>query len=445
MVAHKAVVLISVPHLRERDVAQMTQLRQMVAGGEIAELTPTFPCLTCPVQANMLSGCPPREHGIIANGFFWRERKVVEMWTSPSDCFDRPLIWHRLAVASPPRSTAVWFALHTKGADADLVCTPAPIHHADGTESVWCFTRPLELYGELKERFGDFPLHHYWGPLAGLPASEWIVNSAIYSAEKFRPEFFYIYLPLLDYAAQREGPDSSAAQLATQQLDQLFGKLAEEFTRIYNGKLVWLVAGEYVITPVGGACFPNRLLREEGLLRVQQTDEGEYIDWQRSRAFALVDHQVAHVFILDGEGNTRSQVEDLFRSQPEIERVLSQEDLPAWALDHPRSGELVLIAQPTSWFAYYWWLSEEDAPAFARTVDIHRKPGYDPVELCWDPVQRCVPLDPSLIHGSHGAPADDPMQRTVLLASEPAHLPDKPLRDIDVYSIVLSLLGLKPA
>jgi len=442
MAAHKPVVLISVPHLRERDVSQMKQLRELFAGGEIAELTPTFPCVTCPVQANMLTGRLPREHGIIANGFFWREKKTVEMWTSPSDCFDRPPIWHRLAAVSPRRSSAVWFALHTKGAEADLVCTPAPIHHKDGSESPWCYTRPSELYSELRERFGDFPLHHYWGPLAGMPASQWIVDSAIYAAEKFRPDFFYIYLPLLDYAAQREGPDSSAAQTAIVQLDELVAKLAKEFHRIYDRGLVWLVAGEYVITPVGSVCFPNRLLREEGLLGVQQTDEGELIDWERSRAFALVDHQLAHVFVLDGEAKTKSRVADLFRSQPEIDRVLCEEDFSAWGLDHPRSGEVVLIAQPTSWFAYYWWSSDQNAPAFARKVDIHRKPGYDPVELCWDPVRRCVPLDPSLIHGSHGAPAEDPLQRTVLLASEPAHFPEKPLRDVDVYSIVLTVLGV---
>ncbi len=218
MVSAKAVILLSIAHLRERDIAAMPHLCEMVAGGEIAELTPSFPCVTCPVQANMLTGCLPREHGIVANGFFWRQRQQVEMWTSPAECFERPLLWHRLAAATPRRSSAVWFALHTKGADADLVCTPAPIHHPDGSESLWCYTRPTALYGELKDRFGHFPLQHYWGPLAGVEASRWIVESAIYAAERFRPQFFYIYLPLLDYAAQREGPDSPEARAALGQL-----------------------------------------------------------------------------------------------------------------------------------------------------------------------------------------------------------------------------------
>ncbi|MCS7236639.1 MAG: alkaline phosphatase family protein [Thermoguttaceae bacterium] len=442
MVLDKALIFLSVPHLRERDVAQMEHLRELVAGGEIAELTPTFPCVTCPVQANMLTGTLPRKHGVIANGFFWREKRQVEMWTSPVDCFDQPLIWQRLRECSSPRRSAIWFAQHIKGADADLVCTPAPVHHPDGSETPWCYTRPAELYGQLRERLGDFPLHHYWGPLAGVPASQWIVDSAILAAGQFRPDFFYIYFPLLDYAAQRSGPDSPEAYSALAEADKLIGRLAEGMRSVYGDQIIWLIAGEYVITPVASACFPNRILREEGYLSVIKRDDGEYVDWERSRAFTLVDHQVAHLFVLDGQAETVSRLAEIFRHQPEIERVLTRADLPAWGLDHPRSGELILVAQPTCWFAYYWWEDDELAPSFARKVDIHNKPGYDPLELFWDRAAGGVPLQPELIRGSHGAPAEDPSQRTVVLISEPAHLPEKPLADVDMFEVIVRLCRL---
>lgn len=444
MAPKKSVILLSVPNLRERDVAVMNNLRQLVAGGEIAELTPSFPCLTCPVQANMLTGVLPAEHGIVANGFFWREKREVEMWTSPCDCFERPLVWHHLKNATPSRSSGVWFALHTKGADASLVCTPASIHHPDGRETPWCYTQPATLYEELRERFGDFPLHHYWGPLAGVKASEWIVRSAVYAAEKSRPDFFFIYLPLLDYAAQRSGPDSADAQAAVAETDRLIGELAHGMQSVYGDDLLWIIAGEYVITPVGSVGFPNRILREEGFLQVRPGEDGEYIDWEHSRAFALADHQLAHVYVLDGEAETATAVAELFRFQPEVAHVLVGSQLADWGIGHPRSGDLVLVAQPTSWFAYYWWLEDENAPGFARTVDIHRKPGYDPVELFWDTNTRSVPLDASLVQGSHGAPAEEPWQRTVLLMSEPAHLPEKALCDTDVFHLVLRLCGVKP-
>jgi len=440
---HSAVILVSVPNLREKDVTVMPLLRGWMAGGEIAELSPSFPCVTCPVQANMLTGTLPREHGVIANGFFWRERREVEMWTSPNDCIERPQLWQVLAASSPPRRSAIWFALHTKGCRADYVCTPAPIHNPDGTESLWCYTQPPELYGELKGRFGDFPLHQFWGPMASIGSSAWIVDSAVFAARRWRPDFFFIYLPHLDYAAQRRGPESPEAAAAVSQLDEVLARLAEGLDDAYPEKPLWLIAGEYVITPVERVSYPNRILREWGLLRTRFTEEGELIDFAASRAFALVDHQLAHIFVLDGEPETQKMVWAAFANQPEVAEVVTGETLGRYGLDHPRSGELVLIAQPDSWFAYYWWLDDGVAPRFARTVDIHRKPGYDPVELCFDPVSRSIPLDATLIRGSHGAPARDPSQRTVLLVSDPGLLPHKALRDVDLFSIVLGQLGIR--
>jgi len=210
----KPVILLSIPALREKDVAVMPKLRDLTAGGEIAELTPGFPCVTCPVQANMTTGKRPSEHGVVANGFYWREKQQVEMWTAPNDCIGQPQIWDLLAHHGRGLSSAVWFPLHSKGCEADYVCTPAPIHNPDGSESLWCYTRPIELYGSLRDRLGHFPLMNFWGPLTSVKATAWIADSAVIAAQQWQPDFFYVYLPHLDYAAQRTGPDSAAADAA---------------------------------------------------------------------------------------------------------------------------------------------------------------------------------------------------------------------------------------
>jgi len=438
----KNVVLLSVPGLREKDVQGMKRLRELLAGGEIADLVPSFPCVTCPVQANMTTGKLAREHGVVANGFYRRDRQQVEMWTAPNDCIAEPQLWGLLSERDPALKSAVWFPLHSKECQAEYVCTPAPIHNPDGSESLWCYTRPTELYGTLRDRLGHFPLKHFWGPLANVRASEWIADSASYAARTWQPNFFYIYLPHLDYAAQRSGPDSAAAGAAVAELDQLVGKLAEGFREAYGDDLLWLVAGEYAIVPVGHVAYPNRLLREAGLLRVREEDDGEHLDLAASRAWALVDHQFSHVFVADAEEATVRKVADLFDGEPGIAEVLVGGDLHRYGLNHPRSGELVLVSTAESWQAYYWWLSDDRAPAFARTVDIHRKPGYDPVELCLDPATKSIPLEAGLVKGSHGAPAVDSRQKATIVSSEPGLFPGVSINDTDVFGAVLRHFGI---
>ncbi|MBN1910346.1 MAG: alkaline phosphatase family protein [Pirellulales bacterium] len=438
------VILLSIPGLREMDVAKMKRLKELTAGGEIANLVPSFPGVTCPVQAAMTTGKSARQHGVVANGFYWREQNRVEMWTSPSDCIGGPQIWDVLHERLPGVTSAVWFPLHSKGCPADYVCTPAPIHNPDGSESLWCYTRPEGLYGTLRDKLGHFPLHHYWGPMAGLPSSRWIVDSAVHAAKTYRPHFFYIYLQHLDYAAQRTGPDSPEALKAVDELDEMIGQLAEGFGEAYGAdtRLFWLVAGEYAITSVSHVSYPNRILREAGLLEVEKKDDGEHLDLAGSRAWAMVDHQFSHVFIKNADRTTIQRVVELFTGREGIEEVLSGEGLARYDLDHPRSGELVLVSSSESWQAYYWWLDDAHAPGFARSVDIHRKPGYDPVELHFDPPTKSIPLDATLVAGSHGAPARDPSQQSVLLANEPGHFPHHIVRDTDVFEIVLGRFGL---
>ena len=443
-------VLLSVPGLRERDVTNMQRLRRLMAGGELAELAPSFPCVTCPVQANMTTGKLPREHGVVANGFYWPQRREVEMWTSPNDCIRGPQLWEVLAKRFPGTTSAVWFPLHSKQCTADYVCTPAPIHNPDGSESLWCYTRPEELYGTLRDELGHFPLKNFWGPLANIESTAWIVDSAVVAARRFRPDFFYIYLPHLDYEAQRYGPDSPQSHEAVEELDRQIERLFNGIGEAYGDSdekpnTVWLVAGEYAISPVEHVSYPNRLLREAGLLKVHQSDDGEHLDLAGNRAWAMADHQFSHIFVADEDAAVREdivrRVADLFSGQEGIAEVLVGRDLEKYGLDHSRSGQVVLASAPDSWQAYYWWCDDRQAPGFARTVDIHRKPGYDPIELFLDRETKSIPLDATLARGSHGAAAVDPSQHGVLLATEPGHFPHHIVADIDVFAIVLKCFG----
>ena len=430
-------VFLSIPGLHARHLAAMPRLSERMARGEQCDLTASFPCVTWPVQANMLTGKPPESHGVIANGFYWRDRQRVEMWTAWNEVILQLQAWDILLQEDPTRTTAAWFPMLSKGSGATCVCMPAPIHNPDGSEDLWCYTKPIEFYGQLLERLGHFPLQHFWGPLANIRSTTWIVESAILAAERFRPDFFYIYLPHLDYAAQKSGPQSDAAVSAVGELDQQLGHLFAGVDGALGESPLWLAASEYVITPVDHVAYPNRRLRDAGLLRVRLADDGEHLDLEHSLAWALVDHQLSHVFVRDRDAATIARVRALFSGCPGIEAVLAGDDRDRYQLAHERSGDVILISHPDSWQAYYWWREDHRAPAFARTVDIHRKPGYDPVELHFDPATRSIPLDAGLIGGSHGAPVRDAAQRGTILSSRSGILGAKPLRDLDVADVIL--------
>lgn len=416
----------------------MPRLAAVANQGSTRSLVPGFPAMTCPVQANLTTGVGPEQHGIIANGFFYREKGEVEMWTAWNECIQAPQIWQLLKQHDPALTSAVWFPLHSKGAQADYICTPAPIHNPDGSESLWCYTRPTELYGELRDKLGHFPLMNFWGPLANIKSTDWIVDSAVHAAARFQPRFSYIYLPHLDYAAQKHGPESPQAKAALGELDASIGRLIDGYAAALMGQITWLFAGEYVINEVSAVSYPNRLLREGGYLALEHDADGrELLVPGKSRAWALVDHQVAHVFVRDAADVPA--VADLLRSDPEIEQVLVGPERARVGLNHPRSGEIVLISRPQAWFAYYWWLDDALAPAFARTVDIHRKPGYDPVELHIEMPAKAIPLNATLCRGSHGYPATDPSRYTVLVSN--LNLPERTYADTDLTPLVLQQFG----
>ena len=429
----KRLVFLTVPGLRRKDLDRMPNLQKL--SGRVSTIEHAFPCVTWPSQANLLTGKSPADHGVVANGFYWREDQKVEMWTAWNEVIQQPQIWDLLKEKG--LKTAAWFPMLSKGCGADHVCMPAPIHKPDGSEDLWCYTKPQEFYGELLEKLDHFPLMHFWGPLANIKSSRWIAESAVECAEKFQPDFFYVYLPHLDYAAQKFGPDSEQADQAVEDLDALF----EEFVTQMNAALenpAWMVHSEYVITEVDHVSYPNRILREAGLLKVceSEADAGkEQLDFENSAAWALVDHQFSHVFVKDRDASAIAQVAKLFEGVDGIDQVLCGAD--RGLLDHERSGDLVLVSISNSWQAYYWWLDDELAPSFARTVDIHRKPGYDPVELCFDMATKSVPLDASLIKGSHGVPQKAGEEQGVLVCSDASLVDGERLNEAQVFENVM--------
>ncbi|TWT75989.1 Type I phosphodiesterase / nucleotide pyrophosphatase [Posidoniimonas polymericola] len=442
------VVLLSIPGLRGQDLDHMPALRGLTSDGDRAALAASFPAVTLPVQANMTTGLPPSEHGVVANGYFWRDTSEVEMWTAWNDKIQRPQLWDLLHEHDASITSAVWFPMFAKGCGADYVCLPAPVHNPDGSESLWCYTKPQMLYGDLRDALGHFPLQNFWGPMASVASTKWIVDSAVWTAQQHQPNFFFVYLPHLDYAAQKHGPDSSEGLEACCVLDEQIARLVAGFADAYDQPPLWLAASEYVIRPVSQVAYPNRALRDAGLMNVTQDADGrELIDFAGTPAWALVDHQIAHVFVRDHNMATTSAAVDALSGLPGVAEVLTGDDRGKYDLVHERSGDIILVADPDAWFAYYYWRDDNLAPAFARSVDIHRKPGYDPVEMYLDPAAMQAglgptPLDTSLVKGSHGAPPVTDEQRGVILSSQRGAFVERTMTDTDVADLVLRQFGV---
>jgi len=511
IMATEHLIYLSIPGLRPGDVRPDTTptLYEWANSGALAELQPTFPCVTSCVQASAWTGRTPGEHGVIANGFFDRDKREVEFWVALNDVIAGDQIWSAIRRARPDFTSAVWHGQNIKGADADFIVTPAPIHEPDGTTRLWCYSKPDGLYQQLIDKLGHFPLQHYWGPLAGIQSTQWILDAATLLIRDHAPNFHWIYIPHLDYAAQKFGPDSGQANASLVELDAVLRDFARQVSATnIAADAVFLAAGEYALTPVTAPIFPNRILREAGLLSVRAADGAEYVDLQNSTAFAMVDHQLAHVYLRDRHQAVIARCQELFANVEGVAAVYAGDErhaigmIPgtngqpavaeqaATANSEPRplgsgltpqfraatvrerstsdqvergehvespanaapgvvplpdhSGDLILISDDSHWFAYYCWLDDAKAPPFARTVDIHRKPGYDPVELFFDTATRSIPLDANLVKGSHGVPATAPRHRTALICSKPtpAVTPGRIYSDTDLKQISLALLGL---
>ncbi len=433
------VLLLDVVGLTERALAHMPRLRALAAGGVQTRLGTVLPAVTCSVQSTMLTGLAPSQHGIVGNGWYLRDIGEVNLWRQHNALVGGEKVWET-ARRSEPGFTAAnigwWYAM---GASTDVTVTPRPVYHADGRKSPDCYTRPPELHDRLSDELGTFPLFDYWGPTASIRSSRWIVEATRKILREQGSDLVMAYLPHLDYDLQRFGPDSPEADRAAAELDAALAPLLDDAAA--HGASVIAVA-EYGIAAADRPVDINRALRRAGLLEVQVQQGRELLDPLTSRAFAVADHQVAHVYVADQADLARAR--DVLEQTPGVDEVLDRSQQARYGLDHARSGELVAIAQPGAWFTYYYWLDDERAPDFARGVEIHRKPGYDPAELFLDPADpfvklragmnlvrkrlglrytmNVVPLDPSCVRGTHGRLPESTADTPLLLCSD-ASLP----------------------
>ncbi|WP_214417029.1 nucleotide pyrophosphatase/phosphodiesterase family protein [Sphaerisporangium fuscum] len=432
-----SLAVLNVVGLTPRMLSHMPRLRAVADHGFTARLGTVLPAVTCSAQSTLLTGEMPARHGIVGNGWYDRDMGEVAFWRQHNKLVGGEKIWQAARRHRPGLTVANicwWYAM---GADVDITVTPRPVYHYDGRKSPDCYTYPPELRDELTAELGPFPLFHYWGPKAGIASTRWIVEATRRIIDRSAPDLTLVYLPHLDYDLQRYGPESPQARAAARDLDAalvpLLGDLAARGTTV-------VALSEYGITQVRRPVDINRALRREGLLHVFTQQGMEYLDPWTSRAFATPDHQIAHVYVPDPAD--LPQVREVLGKLDGVDQVLDRAGQAEFGLDHPRSGELVAVADPDSWFTYYYWLDDDRAPDFARGVDIHRKPGYDPAELFFDPADRLVmaraalalaklklgirgtmsviPTDPSCVRGSHGRLPDDPQDGPVLLCSDPA-------------------------
>lgn len=393
------------------------------------------PAVTCTAQATYLTGKTPAEHGIVANGWYFRDLAEVWLWRQSNRLIQAPKVWDVARQRDPRFTVANLFWWYNMYSTADWSVTPRPMYPADGRKLPDVYTQPVELRETLNRRLGTFPLFQFWGPKAGLPSSRWITDAALHVMRDHSPTLTLVYLPHLDYNLQRLGPDLTHPQLQAdlRAVDGLCGELLDAAKE--RGARV-LVVSEYGITPVREAVHINRALRRAGFVAIREELGRELLDPGASRAFAVADHQLAHVYVANPADV--ALVRDVLEREDGIERVLEGDEKRAWGLEHERSGELVALTKADRWFSYYYWLEERRAPDFAATVDIHRKPGYDPVELFFDPELRVPAVSAALrlakrklgfrslmdvistsatclVRGSHGRPTDDPRQGPVVI------------------------------
>ncbi len=438
------------------------RIRDFARAGVVRRMKPVLPAVTCSVQSSMLTGLMPSQHGIVGNGWYNRELSEVHFWKQSNKLVSGEKVWDTAKQRDPAVTTLNMFWWFNMYSSATWSVTPRPMYKADGRKIPDCYSNPPELRDELQAELGPFPLFHFWGPGSSIKSSQWIADATKIAHAKHKPGLTLVYLPHLDYALQKYGDDSgnylpdifdphpkSFAAGALREIDAIVGDLLDYFAA--NDTRVILVS-EYGIENVSDSIHTNRILREQGWLSVREEQGLELLDAGASSAFAVADHQVAHVYIpaacglaphagRDADAAVIQRVAEICRSIPGVEQVLTKQDQAGPGIDHERSGDLVLVAAKGKWFSYDYWLDDRKAPDFARTVDIHRKPGYDPLELFIDPTialpkvklawrlfqrkilkQRAlldvIPLDTKLVRGSHGRIDVEPGLMPVLITQK---------------------------
>jgi predicted AlkP superfamily pyrophosphatase or phosphodiesterase len=293
--------------------------------------------------------------------------------------------------------------------------------------------------------------------MAGKPSTDWIAAAAAEVVKEQGPDLTLVYLPHLDYDPQRFGPAGCNMPAVVRELDDACAPLLDAAKAA--GAQVWVVS-EYGHCDVTQPVLPNRALRQAGLLEVRPGPFGEQLDLYNSRAFAVCDHQLAHVYVQSPDDIP--VVCEVLGTLPGVARVLAGEERRTVQLAHPRSGEVILLASQGAWFAYPFWLDDALAPDYARAVAIHHKPGFDPCELFFDPALRfpklhagrrliqkklgfrmtmdVVPLGAGIVRGSHGLAAANPLDRPILIGHGPNPGPSVPMTS--VRGLILDALGL---
>ncbi len=445
-------VVLNVVGLTRSLIGEHTpNLRSLLQGS--VNIKTITPAVTCSVQSTYLTGKLPSEHGIVGNGWYFRELSEILFWRQSNRLVQAEKIWHVAGRREADFTCANNFWWYNMVTDVDWAITPRPVYCADGRKLPDCYTIPAELRYKFNKDFGQFPLFQFWGPGTSIISSEWIANAAMAVEKMFKPTLNLVYLPHLDYILQKVGPEGTIKK-DLYDIDALCGKLIN-FFRERECRVI--VLSEYGISRVRSAIHPNRILRDAGYLSLKVDLDREYIDPGQCRAFAVSDHQIAHIYIKDKRDIPA--VKELFKNVDGIEHILDEDGKRAYGLDHERAGELVIISESDRWFTYYYWQDDAKAPDYARTVNIHAKPGYDPCELFLDPaitfpklkigwvlikkilgfryLMDVIPLDASLVKGSHGRVTDDDNDGPVLMTTEPKLLKTQTIKAQDVFELFL--------
>lgn len=432
---------------------QMPNIGRFVERSSLKHIRPTFPAVTCTAQSTYLTGVNPSQHGIVGNGWYDREYAEHRFWKQSNHLVQSPKLWDVLKQKDSSFTCAKLFWWYNMYADVDYSITPRPMYPADGRKVFDIYTQPMALRETIKQDLGDFPFPNFWGPIAGIESSKWIAQSAQWIEQKYQPTLNLVYLPHLDYNLQRYGPCDRRVHSDLHAIDTLVGQLIQFFEA---RDIQIILLSEYGITEVDQAIHLNRLFREQGWITVKDELGLEQLDCGASGAFAIADHQIAHIYLNDP--TIKETVRKTLLATEGVSEVLDADSMPDYNIDHARAGDLIAIADERSWFTYYYWLDDAYAPDFARCVDIHRKLGYDPVELFIDPnlkfpklkvVQKLlckrlgfrtlmdlIPLDASLVRGSHGRIPSDKKDWPVLI-TDSSHKADTPIDSTDVFQHLL--------
>jgi predicted AlkP superfamily pyrophosphatase or phosphodiesterase len=455
------IVLINAVGLTPRLLEHAPRMKAVAESGWVANMPEVLPAVTCTAQATLLTGELPNRHGVVANGWLFRDTNEVRFWQQCNRLIQAEPLYEtarkRARERLAPFTSAKLFWWFNQGAAVDDSVTPKPHYAVDGNKAFGITGAPRELSEYLVNTLGEFPFPAFWGPMAGAKSTQWIAAAAAHVVKVRKPTLTLVYLPHLDYDPQRFGPKGCDMAKCVKELDDAAAPLLDEAQKL--GAQVWVVS-EYGHCDVTRPVYPNRVLREAKLLDVRRGPFGEQLDLYGSRAFAVVDHQLAHVYVRNPDDIR--EVRDLLGAVPGVAKILIGEERAEIGLDHERSGEIVLLSERDAWFAYPFWLDDAAAPDYARAVAIHHKPGFDPCELFFDPGLRfpklhaarrliqkklgfrmtmdVVPLDGAIVRGSHGLAATDPLDRPILIGRGPN--PGSTVPMTAVKEMLLTALGL---